>query len=339
MTVHGQEPLFVSFIIPHRPDESVERTAAALRAACEKSGVRFELLSAWGNNPTVQRNACIGRARSGVLYFLDNDSVVREDTLRRLAERLEARPDVDIVGGPSLTPATDTFLPRSFGAVLASRFGVGPIAARYSRRGVFRETNDTELILCNLVVKRNVFADVGLFDEHLYPNEENEFIFRARAAGKKAFYDPSLAVYRPQRPNLRAFARQIFNYGRGRGEQTRRVPASFNAFLAVPLLFLAYLVAGPLAALAVWMRVPPGLGRGIALLVLASPLALYGALSLVCSALACVRQRGFFVHLPLLFLLNHLCYGAGLLYGLFRRDFKADRQAFSGGLDASGAGT
>lgn len=322
----------ISFIIARRPREEIGQTVRAVHAACEEAGLAHEILSAWGNNPTVQRNLCVRRARFSVLYFLDNDSLLAAGTLRRLCDVLRAEPDADIVGGPSVTAPGDTALQRSFGAVLSSRFGVGPIAARYHPVGTLRETDDRELILCNMVVKKAVFADVGPFDEHLYPNEENEFIFRARTAGHRVFYDPRIVVQRSQRESLSAFVRQIFRYGRGRGEQTRRATASFNLFLLAPILFAAYVLALLPAGLAI-AQVAPAHARAVLLGLICAPLFLYVTGALFSTVLLSIRDRVAYPVLSFLFLLNHLSYAAGLAWGLARRDYKADREAFDGGID------
>ena len=43
---------------------------------------------------------------------------------------------------------------------------------------------------------------------------------RIAAAGRFLIHDPALAVERSQRRTVRAFARQLYGYGRGRAEQT-----------------------------------------------------------------------------------------------------------------------
>lgn len=323
----------LSFVIPHRAGESVADTVAALRAGCSETGLRFEILTACGNNPTAQRNRCVGRAQFSYVYFLDNDSVLSSASLRCLKARLAERPEIDILGGPSLTPGSDGRLQRVFGAVLSSVFAVGPIAARYARRGRFRRADDSALILCNLLVRKRVFEALGGFDENLYPNEENEFIHRALAAGAQVFYEPGLSVYRSQRGSLRAFASQIFNYGRGRGEQTRRAPGSFNAFLLVPVLFAAYLLAfcPVLAAAAVRLG---GVGWFQWVWIAGCvPLVFYVAGALLAAAPIAVSAGFGVVWVPPLFLLTHLCYAGGLLYGLLPREYEAAQRTEVGEVE------
>ena len=177
------------------------------------------------------------------------------------------------MGGPSLTPATDSFLQRSIGAALASVLGGGGMRNRYRAQGKARLTSDSELILCNLSFRRERFLACGGLDERLYPNEENELLERMSQAGAGLIHDPQLAVYRSQRPTWRLLCRQFLNYGRGRAEQTlisRRIqPASL-----IPALFLVYAALVPFLIEFIGVVAPgrlrapgarlfrPGIGKG-----------------------------------------------------------------------------
>jgi GT2 family glycosyltransferase len=141
-----------------------------------------------------------------------------------------------------MTPETDTILQQAFGLALSSRFASGAVSARYRTQGSVRESSESELILCNLSVRRDLFLSHGGFDERLYPNEENELLDRMRLSGVKLLHDPDLAIRRSQRKSLRAFVRQIFGYGRGRGRQTF-ISRSVSLPTLVPFFFLLYLLS------------------------------------------------------------------------------------------------
>ncbi len=108
---------------------------------------------------------------------------------------------------------------RIFHALLTHTLIVGTVSARYSPRGEFRPATQTDLILCNLAVRKSIFTKIGPLSTDLYPNEENEWLDRAEAAGVGAFYDPALQVFRPQRSTLRQMARMLLRYGMGRTRQ------------------------------------------------------------------------------------------------------------------------
>jgi cellulose synthase/poly-beta-1,6-N-acetylglucosamine synthase-like glycosyltransferase len=263
-----------------------------------------------GDQPSVQRNMAARRARGEIIYFIDNDSFVTPGSVELALSIFRKDPRIAIVGGPSLTPASDSLIQRCFGLVLSSVFAVGPrIRSRYAPTGKPRMTDEFELILCNMFVRRKVFLDAGGFDERLYPNEENAFINTVQKAGHLAFYDPSIRVERGQRRGIGSFIRQMFTYGRGRADQFRFQPSSFNLSLLIPAGFALYVAAFAPAIL----LLPPGVPR----LVWALPLLLHLLLNAVFSLEAAVRGRGLIAlpALPFLFVIVHVFYGLGLIAG------------------------
>jgi succinoglycan biosynthesis protein ExoA len=290
--------LLFSIIIPVKPGGYV--------AACEHlkeimpDDPRYEILLAEGCAPSQQRNRAAQEAGGDVLYFLDDDSLIIPENLALCAAGM-SDPSVAVVGGPSITPAGDSPLQQLIGSALASAFGSGAVHNRYCASGETRETTDKELILCNLAVRRSVFADLGGFNECLYPNEENEFLERVTSAGYTLLHVPSMSVYRSQRRTLKAFIRQMFAYGRGRGQQTL-ITSSYSLTSFIPLFFVIYLV---LALLCI---------KYVLLLV---PLVIYLVAALF-SSLFVLRRTGRLFSLLLvgLYPLMHIVNGSGLLWGL-----------------------
>lgn len=303
----------VTIIIPVKPGGAV-RALERLRSSVEYPAERFEVLVAEGCQPSRQRNLAAAEARGEILYFLDDDSLTDPGFLRRAARHF-ADPTVAVVGGPSLTPETDSLFQRAAGIALASPLGGGGARNRYRRTGTARATSERELILCNLAFRRELFLAMGGLDERLYPNEENELMDRIAKSGLGLCHDPELAVYRSQRPTLRAFFRQFFGYGRGRGEQTR-IAGTRSVVDFLPSLLLAYLLALPLSP------------SRLALL----PLGVYG-LAVLVSSLAGGAEKRLLPAVPWLMVLYpamHLCYGFGFLRGLL-----APRFARGGGSTAT----
>ena len=292
------DTLTFSFIIPVKPGGHVAARESLHRL--EATPDSFEILVAEGCSPSRQRNSAVQAARGEILYFLDDDSQVTPDTLATCAA-IMLDESVAVVGGPSLTPAGDTPLQQLFGSALSSVFGAGANRNRYRAVGDIRSTTDNELILCNLAIRRKIFLEAGGLDERLYPNEENELLDRIKAGGHTLIHVPRMAVQRSQRGSLRLFIRQMFSYGRGRGQQTLIAgPGSFTSF--IPLFFLLYLTCLPFAATIQPARVP-----------------LYGYLALdILFSIQAVAASGSFCRIGLFFLfpVMHLANGCGLLSGL-----------------------
>ena len=287
-----------SIIIPVKPGRFVAASQHLKKILPDDP--RYEVLLAEGSAPSLQRNLAAREAAGDVLYFLDDDSLVNPENFALCSDGM-SNPAVAVVGGPSITPAGDNRLQQLFGLALASAFGSGAVHNRYRACGETRETTDKELILCNLAVRRPVFMDLGGFNECLYPNEENEFLERVTSAGYTLLHNPSMSVYRSQRRTLKAFIRQMFNYGRGRGEQTL-ITSSYSVTSFIPLFFVVYLA---LALVCI---------KYVLLLV---PLVVYLCAAFTSSLLVLFRTgRPFALFLPGIYLLMHVVNGVGLLWGL-----------------------
>src|ERR1039458_6631638 len=105
------------------------------------------------------------------------------------------------------------------------------------------EAREKELILCNLLARRQAMLELGGFNEALYPNEENALMDELQERGGKLIYDPQLVVHRRPRSSLKSFAWMLMTYGRGRAEQFRVHPTLGSALNFVPPLFCLYLLA------------------------------------------------------------------------------------------------
>ena len=298
----------VTVIVPTRPGQSEIAAVEACRAL-DYPRERLEILVARGRQPAVQRNAALKSARGEIIYFLDDDSRPLPGKLRLGVAHFK-RPEVKMVGGPNLCPPDAPFLEQLFAVVLGSRLAFGPSRARYTPVGPVRAASEKELILCNLLARRDELEKVGGFDEALYPNEENALMDEVQKRGGQLLYDPEFTVYRRPRPTLPAFVRMLITYGRGRAEQFRLHPGFGSAMNFVPPFFLLYLVGIPLVHLA-----------GLVPLRLAIwPFVLY-LLVLFAETAGSVFRAGLMKGLwacPLI-LATHLCYGAGFWRGLFTR--------------------
>jgi len=237
----------VSILIAARPDEANVKAVPPCRAL-DYPEEKIEILIARGKQPSAQRNAGIKAARGELIYFLDDDSLAQADSLRRGAAHFRD-PKVQMVGGPNVCPPRVPWLEQLFARVLASRLAFGPSHARYTSVGRVRETSEKELILCNLLARKDALLALGGFNEALYPNEENALMDELQKRGGKLIYDPDFFVHRRPRPTLKAFAKMLMTYGRGRAEQFRLHPTFGSVLNFVPPLFLLYLAALIIAAL------------------------------------------------------------------------------------------
>jgi cellulose synthase/poly-beta-1,6-N-acetylglucosamine synthase-like glycosyltransferase len=259
---------------------------------------KLEIIMARGKQPSVQRNVALRAACGEIIYFLDDDSRAFPDSLRRGVASFTSA-DVKMVGGPSICPPESPNLEQAFALTMGTWLAFGPSCARYRNVGKLRATSEKELILCNLLARREALMELGGFNEKLYPNEENALMDELQKRGGKLLYDPELIVYRRPRQTMKAFLRMLLNYGRGRAEQFRLHPTFRSAPNFVPplfCLFLALLLFLP--AVCCWVLVA------------------YGAAVLV-QALAAVplKKLHWFPAIGGLIFVSHVFYGLGFWWG------------------------
>ena len=295
----------VTVLIAARPAQA-EVVAVAASRALDYPADRLEIIVARGRQPSGQRNAALRAAHGELIYFLDDDSAPVPGNVRRAVSHF-TDPSVQMVGGPNVCPREAPPLEKVFARVLASWLAFGPSRARYVAVGQVRQTSEKELILCNLFARRRTMLELGGFNEALYPNEENALMDDLQKRGGKLMYDPQLVVQRRPRSSLKAFARMLMTYGRGRAEQFRLLPTFGSALNFVPPVFCLYLVALP------FLLALPSLR-----LVCLAPLAFYAlavlAQGVVLSAGGQVWQS--LAAIPLV-VLTHILYGFGFWRGLF----------------------
>jgi succinoglycan biosynthesis protein ExoA len=308
----------VTIVIAARPGQAQVQAVAGARAL-RYPEEKLEVIVARGRQPSAQRNRALQAARGEWVYFLDDDSVADPHNLERAARYFSA-PETRMVGGPNICPPEAPGLEQVFALVLSSCLAFGPSRARYTPVGQPRAASEKELILCNLLARRSAMLELGGFNEALYPNEENALMDELQKRGGKLMYDPELIVYRRPRSNLRAFARMLLTYGRGRAEQFRLHPTFGSLLNFVPPLFCVYLL-GLIAALIA----APRLGK-----LLLAPLGLYFFMLLVQASLLMGKRSGqhapamvtrlfrAMAAVPLIFL-THALYGLGFWRGLFTK--------------------
>ena len=295
----------VTVLIAARPGQTDIKAVTASRAL-DYPTEKLEMIVARGKQPSAQRNAALKTARGDMIYFLDDDSVPEPGNLRRGVSQFKD-PKVQMVGGPNVCPREAPPLEQVFALVLGCWLAFGPSRARYAAVGQVRQTSEKELILCNLLARRQAMLELGGFNEALYPNEENALMDELQKRGGKLIYDPQFLVRRRPRSSLKSFAKMLLTYGRGRAEQVRLHPTAGSALNFVPPLFCLYLLAVAvllaLTSIGTACLVPLA-GYVLAVLAQAVVLAAGGQ---VLKSLAAI---------PLI-ALTHILYGLGFWRGLF----------------------
>ncbi len=135
-----------------------------------------------------------------ILGFIDADAKVEKDWLRKLVPHLQD-PQVAGVSGSIETWNTQNPWAKSIGYELKTR---------YSRIGKYTG----RIATMNLLLKKAVIEEAGGWDENLPSQYDTDLGFRVSQLGYKIAYEPAAVCYHFNRPTIRAFYRQQFQYGK-----------------------------------------------------------------------------------------------------------------------------
>ncbi len=264
--------------------------------------IDFEVLVAEGNNPSSQRNLLAKGALGDFILFLDDDSIPSMSLLETYYDAIKIHPDTEIIGGPSVLTGKENLLYQLSSIFFSSAFGIGPIRSRYNSIGRIRKASERDLILCNLLMKKDFFLKTKGFNHNLYPGEENEFLKNLKE-NTNIIYNPNAIVYREPRESVYLFLRQMFSYGKGRSKHLQ-LNYLFEYLFLIPLFFSLYVLSLPF----LWNDS----------LLFYTPLLAHISLTLLTSkrysgAKFTIKQ---YLALPFFFFLGHFSYGGGILFGL-----------------------
>jgi len=248
-------------------------------------------------------NAAIRAARGEVVLRMDAHTAYAPDYVRECLAALEKTGAAN-VGGPARTK------PRGYwGRAIAAAYH-SPVACGGAR---FHDPNyegwaDTVPYGC---WRKSTLLDIGLFDETLVRNQDDELNLRLCRAGGKVWQSPSIVSWYQPRASLRRLFQQYFQYGFWKVAVIRkhRIPASLRHL--IPATFVATAVLLPLAAAA--FRSTFVLGAWAAMM------AVY-FLAIVAASFDSARRYGWELlpPLPIVFAAYHFSYGSGFLLGLMQ---------------------
>lgn len=205
----------------------------------------------WLDNPArttpAALNIGIRRARGDIIMRMDAHCRYSDSYISSLVGWLE-QSGADNVGGVCRTlPGSDTLVARAIAAALAHPFGVGNSHFRIGT--TTPKWVDTVPFGC---YRRRVFERIGLFDEELVRNQDDELNLRLLKSGGRILLVPNVVSEYYARDSLKKLARMYYQYGYfkplvarklGRvGTVRQLVPAAFLVLLAGTLVLSPWLV-------------------------------------------------------------------------------------------------
>lgn len=293
-----------SIIIPLAPERNCEVKESAENLDFSKKD--YEVIIIAGKNPSLNRNKGAEKANGEILCFLDDDAKIEKDILKK-ADEFFKKYDVDVLGGPQLTPKDDKYFAKTSGYAMGDFFGTSFMSNRYKKGKLNLNANENDLTSAICFVKKDVFKKLKGFNLDLFPGEDPEFFYRAKKEGYKIAYSPEIFIYHRRRATLKGLWKQFFNYGFTRVKKEKALRNKISLLYLLPSLFIIYLILLlPLSLLS----------AGLFLI----PLQIYIILVLISSIKQAIKFRDLeaILILPFIYPLIHISYGFGLLKGLMK---------------------
>ena len=190
---------------------STDDTRAVVEAAAIAADFDVKYVFEGRKGLSYARNAGLGQARGEVIAFTDDDMLVEQDWLVRIAEQCALHPTMEMYFGRTRVSRPEQ--PR-----LAIREGDSPVTYR------FPCTPNEPGSGNNMIFRASVLPSVGEFDTtlgagtKLGSSEDHDFTYRVLRAGGQIRYCPEIsAIHDHDRLTQEAVRSLLFTYGRGRG--------------------------------------------------------------------------------------------------------------------------
>ena len=186
-------------------------------------------------NPTGRTaaglNAAIAASKFEIICRIDGHAEISKSYINDAVEIMESSNAVNV--GGIMAAVGKTGFENAVARAMRSPIGVG--GARFHVGGTAGPADTVYLG----VFKKSAINAAGGYDSRFIRAQDWELNFRLREAGGTIWFDPRLeVVYRP-RPNLKALAKQYFEYGRWRRAVTRHHKGTINyRYLAPPIATL-----------------------------------------------------------------------------------------------------
>jgi succinoglycan biosynthesis protein ExoA len=283
---------------------SDDGTREVLRQHCEKNS-RIRMIDNPGRIVSTGLNAAIREARGEIIIRMDAHTEYSPDYVHQCIDALESS-GAENVGGPPRARAAG-IVQRAIAAAYHSPFSNGGALCHDESYEGFA---DTVFYGC---WRKSTLERIGMFDEAMVRNQDDELNLRLVRAGGKIWQTPKIVSWYQPRRSLATLFRQYAQYGFWKVEVIRkhRIPASWRHL--VPAAFVLgnglLLGAAAVAAFAGGKQAATDL-----LNIWLAGAALYAAGCLAASVQA-ARKRGWTLLplLPLVFAIYHVSYGAGFL--------------------------
>lgn len=238
-------------------------------------------------------NLAIKKSVGDPIIRLDAHTTYEKNYFEKILDTFE-KTNADIVGGPMRKIGVTDFQ-KAVAYATTSIFGIGD--SKIHKLDYNGESDHVYLGAW----RRNLFDEIGYFDERLFRNQDDEFHYRAKSVGKKIYLSSEIISYYYPRKNFKSLFTQYFQYGVFKPLVLEKIKSEIKIRHLIPALFSLYIILIPLLIF---------LSK-----IFLIPLLIYFFINLIFT----VQSRGTFRQKLLIFIIYptiHFAYGFGSILGL-----------------------
>jgi len=257
-------------------------------------------------------NLGIKNSSGNYIVIVGARQLIEKNYISHCIAILDSNTQIGCVGG-KVNNVYENPTSKIIATAMDSSFGVGVGNFRNKEEDGFTDTVGTP------VYRKSIFNEIGLFDEALVRNQDDELNFRLLKKGYKIFFTVKTGMKYFVRANYKNLYRQYFQYGYWKVYVNRKHKAITTFRQLVPAVFVGFVILGLFMAI---------LNKYLAFCYL-TVLLLYLLLAFV-SAFAKAEEKKDVFKIIFSYLILHWSYGSGYLKGLldfviFRRKLASEQ--------------
>lgn len=187
-------------------------------------------------------NLGITKEDSNVVIIFGAHAVMKENYIRYCIEKLQSSDEIGCVGG-IINNIYETKQSSYIGLAMSSPFGVGNA---HFRTGTAEGYVDT---VAFGAYSREAINQVGLFDEELIRNQDDEYNYRVLKYGYKIWLDPQIQSDYYVRSSIKKLFKQYEQYGYWKVYVNKKHRTVTTIRQLIPFFFVMYLLVGSISSL------------------------------------------------------------------------------------------
>lgn len=246
-------------------------------------------------------NIGIKNAMGDIVIILGAHTTIKQDFIRQNVSNMQ-KMNVKCVGGTQINVG-ETYTQQAIGHAMGSIFGFPSAPYRFWKKEKFVDT------VVYAAYRKELFDEVGYFDEKYLISEDAELNWRIRKAGHKIFYTPKIVSYYYPRKTVLKLINQLFRYGILRVNVIKKHIDAAKAIHIIPALFVLLSI----------VLLISGFFNPVFMNILTVIWSIYILFILIASVITGFKTRLKYIFIfPIIFPSIHLSWGLGFVTGIFK---------------------